>query len=87
MTESIEFYVGEILRYLQDTVLLDPDEEIPLDESLLEAGILDSYGTVELITFIESQFEISIPDADLTREKLGSVRKMADYVFNAQKTT
>ena len=71
--------MGEILDYLNDVVLLDDDESIPLDESLLETGILDSYGTVELITFIESRFQFSIPDSDLNRETLGSVRKMAQY--------
>ena len=72
--------VQKILDYLKASVLLDPAVEIPLDRSLLEAGILDSYGIVDLLTFIEGEFGLSIPDEDITKEKMGSIRKMARYI-------
>src|SRR4029077_20969890 len=72
--------VQSILDYLRGSVLLDPAEEIPLEQSLLEAGILDSYGIVDLMTFLEREFGLTIPDEDVTKEKLGSIRKMARYV-------
>ena len=73
-------YIQQILDYLRASVLLDPSVEIPLDRSLLESGILDSYGIVDLLTFIEGEFGLSIPDEDVTKEKLGSIRKMAKYI-------
>lgn len=76
--------IQTILDYLRDAVLLDPAEEIPLDESLLEARVLDSYGVVDLVTFLEREFGVTIPDEDLTKEKLGSIRKMAKYVETRQ---
>jgi len=48
---------------------------------LLETGILDSFGIVELITFIECEFDLAIPDEDVTKEKLGSILKMAEYIY------
>ncbi len=80
MQATAEDYVQCILEYLKGAVLLDPAEEIPLDKSLLETGILDSYGIVDLLTFIEGEFGLAIPDEDITREKMGSIRKMAKYV-------
>ena len=80
MEATADDYVQRILAYLTDAVLLNPTEEIPLDKSLLETGILDSYGIVDLLTFIEGEFGLAIPDEDITREKLGSIRKMAKYV-------
>jgi acyl carrier protein len=77
---STDAYVQRILDYLRGAVLLDPAAPIPLDESLMEAGILDSYGIVGLLTFIEGEFGMSIPDEDVTRDKLGSVRKMARFI-------
>jgi acyl carrier protein len=68
-----------ILRYLRGTAL-DPSIEIPLDRSLLESGILDSFGIVDLITFFECEFGLEIPDEDVTKEKMGSLLKMANYV-------
>ena len=72
--------IDKILEYLRDSVLLNPADEIPLDRSLLEAGILDSYGIVDLLTFIEGEFGLAIPDEDITKDKMGSIRKMANYI-------
>jgi acyl carrier protein len=68
-----------ILRYLRGTAL-DPSIEIPLDRSLLETGILDSFGIVDLITFLECEFGLDIPDEDVNKEKMGNLLKMANYV-------
>lgn len=80
MASQIEPFIQRILEYLKTAVLLDPGEEIPLDQSLMETGILDSYGIVDLLTFIEVEFGLAIPDADVTKEKMGSIRKMARYI-------
>jgi len=55
-------------------------ETLPLDKSLLEIGVLDSYGVVELIAFLEVEWSIMIPDEDITKEKMGSIEKMANLV-------
>ena len=57
MKEASEAYVQKIVDYLKESVLLDPSQDIPLDRSLLEAGVLDSYGIVDLLTFIEGEFD------------------------------
>jgi acyl carrier protein len=80
MHSTADDYVQRIVDYLHGAVLLDPAAEIPLDKSLLESGILDSYGIVDLLTFIEGEFGLSIPDEDVTKEKMGSIRKMANYI-------
>ena len=72
-------YLKRILQYLQGAAL-DPSVAIPLDRSLLEAGILDSFGIVELITFVEGEFNLDIPDDEITKENMGTLRKMANYV-------
>jgi acyl carrier protein len=80
MENAIDQYIQRIVDYLKDAVLLDPSKEVPLDRSLVETGILDSYGIVDLLTFIEGEFGLAIPEKDITREKLGSIRKMAIYI-------
>jgi len=77
---TIDHHLQKILDYLKGSVVLNPAQEIPLDRSLLEEGILDSYGIVDLLTFIEGEFGLAIPDEDINKEKMGSLRKMAKYV-------
>ena len=53
---------------------------IPLDQSLVELGVLDSYGVVELVSFLESNWSITIADSEITREKMGSINKMVSLI-------
>ena len=53
---------------------------LPRDQSLLEIGVIDSYGVVELISFLETNWNIEIADAEITKEKLGSIYKMTSFV-------
>ncbi|MDI3308940.1 MAG: acyl carrier protein [Acetobacteraceae bacterium] len=50
------------------------------DESLLEAGLIDSTGVLELVAFLEQHFGLRIPDADMVPENLDSVRGLVTYV-------
>ena len=61
-------------------------ETLPRDQSLVELGILDSFGIIELVEFLEQRWKISIDDADLTKERMGSINKMARLVIEKHKT-
>ena len=71
----------DLLNYVLTKSDLDIIEEIPLDKSLLAEGILDSYGIIELVEFIESHWGITIKDEEFTHEKMGSVNKMAKLII------
>ncbi len=53
---------------------------LPVDRSLFELGILDSFGVVELVSFIEQRWSIEILDTELTDEMFGGIEKMAKLV-------
>lgn len=59
-------------------------DTLPLNESLMELGILDSYGVVELVVFLENTFGIAIDETEITKEKMGSIEKMAHLVTAKQ---
>ena len=59
-------------------------EDLGADESLMDAGVLDSTGVLELIGFLETHFNISVNDTDLTPDNLGTVSSIVTYV--ARKT-
>ena len=48
--------------------------------SLTEVGILDSTGMLEIIDFIENEFEITLSDDDLTPENLDSINGIISLV-------
>ncbi len=49
-------------------------------DSLLESGIVDSLGVLELIEFLERTFGISITEEDLLPENFDSIARMAGLV-------
>jgi len=52
--------------------------------SLLEAGVVDSTGVLEIIGFLQSAFGILVEDDEIVPENLDSIDRLTDYV--ARKT-
>jgi acyl carrier protein len=50
------------------------------DESLLGAGLIDSTGILELVSYLEAEFGIVVQDEEIVPENLDSVRQIALYV-------
>ena len=53
-------------------------------ESLLGAGLIDSTGILELVTYLESEFGIVVLDEEIIPENLDSVDQITAYVFRKQ---
>jgi acyl carrier protein len=56
------------------------ESEVKLDESLIDQGVIDSFGLVELTVFIEKELGVTIRESDMTRQAFGSVNKMAIFI-------
>jgi acyl carrier protein len=50
------------------------------DESLFESGLLDSFSLTDLVTALEVEFKITVPDSDLTPRKFDSVARIQGYL-------
>ncbi len=50
------------------------------DESLFESGLLDSFTLPDLVTALESEFSVRIPDSDLNPRKFDSVERIQAYL-------
>ena len=71
----------KIRAFLADVFFLGEDPaELPADKSLIDSGIIDSTGVLELVDFLEREYGILIPDEELLPENLGSVNGIVQYV-------
>ena len=50
------------------------------DASFLDAGIIDSTGVLELVSFLETTFAIEVQDDEMLPENLDSIRAISNYV-------
>jgi hypothetical protein len=51
------------------------------DASFLEQGIIDSYGFIELLYWVEEEFSISVADDEVVPDKFDSVRKLSTFIL------
>jgi acyl carrier protein len=72
---------GDIRQFVITNFLFGQDDgRVTMTDSFLEAGIIDSTGVLELVTFLEQRFGISIGDRELLPENLDSVQNAARFV-------
>ena len=65
---------------LESFLFTDDSEQLPVDASFLEEGIVDSTGVLELVMFVEETFNISVDDEEIVPENFDSVEQLARYV-------
>jgi len=71
----------QIRQFISDNFLYGkPSESIADSDSLLEGGVIDSMGVLELVTFLEERFSIRVADADVVPQNLDSVGRITAYV-------
>ena len=51
-----------------------------VDESLFDSGLLDSFALPDLVSAIEREFHIAIPDSDLNPQKFESIARIERYL-------
>jgi len=50
------------------------------DESLFESGTLDSFALPDLVSALETEFGISIPDSDMNPRKFETLGRILEYL-------
>ena len=76
--------VNTVKEFIIDNFLFGDEDQIELETDFFEKGIIDSTGVIELVSFMEETFEISIDDEELIPENLSSLKNIG--VFLQQKT-
>jgi D-alanine--poly(phosphoribitol) ligase subunit 2 len=54
------------------------------DESLFDSGLLDSFALADLVSGIEAEFGVKIPDRDLNPRKFDSLNRIVEYLENRE---
>jgi acyl carrier protein len=72
---------AELRSFLAENFLLGEEfRGLSGSASLIEAGIIDSTGVLELVGFLEEAYEIEITDSELVPENLDSIDNVVRFV-------
>jgi len=74
------------MNYIKENFIAGRSVRVELtpEISLLESGIMDSTGILELVLFLEEQFSMKIEDEDITPENLDSINNIVAFLNKKQ---
>ncbi len=72
---------AQLRGFIVDNFMMGQDATVlTASGSLLELGIIDSTGVLELVGFLEETFQITVEDDDLVPDNLDSVDNLVKYI-------
>ncbi len=70
-----------VKNYIVENFLFGDESPLQDDKmSLLDEGIIDSVGVMELVAFLEQDFGLKVADEDLIPENLDSVENLVGFI-------
>ncbi|HEX5121651.1 MAG TPA: acyl carrier protein [Rhodanobacteraceae bacterium] len=72
---------AKVRGYILENLLFTSDgAQLPNDASLLDRGIIDSTGVLEIVLFLESEFGVKVQDSQMLPENFDSVNNIVGFV-------
>ena len=69
-----------IRNFIIESFLFGESDSLSDSDSLLERGIIDSTGVLELVAFIEETYGFRLADEELIPENLDSITNIVDFI-------
>jgi acyl carrier protein len=70
----------KVRQFIKDNFYAASASDLTDDASLLDLGIVDSTGILEVVAFLEDEFGISVDDAEMLPENLDSIQNIVAFV-------
>jgi acyl carrier protein len=80
-TATAETVRNDLRTFIAQTFFIgDGGGEFSDSDSFMQNGIIDSTGVLELTSFIEERYQITVDDKDMTPANLDSVNNLVGYI-------
>ncbi|WP_030019160.1 acyl carrier protein [Streptomyces monomycini] len=70
----------KIQQFIEERFLVEFGGEVTAETDLFKAGVIDSFGYIQLMSFIEDEFELRISDDDLLANVFVSLADLDAFV-------
>jgi acyl carrier protein len=71
---------NDVRNFVVDTFLFGEDDGLQDDSSFLAEGIVDSTGIMQLVSFLQERYRVSIEDEELIPDNLDSIKRVATFI-------
>jgi acyl carrier protein len=73
--------IHDVREFISQTMLVGlSDQSIEPDESLVQRGVVDSTGVLELVEFLQERYGIRVADEEITIDNLDTLEAIAAYL-------
>ncbi len=78
-------YLDIVREFVIENFLYGDGDHLKEDTSFLKSGIIDSTGILEVVSFLEENFNIKIEDEELVPENLDTIKNIDTFLHNKLK--
>ncbi|HET9988038.1 MAG TPA: acyl carrier protein [Kofleriaceae bacterium] len=72
---------GEVAHFIVNNFLFGDAAAAPApDQPLVQSGLVDSTGILEIVAFLETRFGVHAADEELAAENFGTIAAIAKFV-------
>jgi acyl carrier protein len=72
--------LARIRKFIAQKFPLARRRNITDQDNLLETGVIDSLGVLEIVTFLQEDFSLAVEDDELTPENFQDIRSISQFV-------
>jgi acyl carrier protein len=76
----------QIREFILEKFPLARKQQIKDSDALLESGILDSLGVLDVVNFVEREFSVGIADDELVPENFQTIDRIAAFIERKSNT-
>jgi acyl carrier protein len=70
----------QIRQFIVINFYVSRPELVSDDDSLLDLGVIDSTGVLEIVDFVERELGVTVADTDIVPQHFGSIAAVAAFV-------
>ena len=78
--------VGRVRAFVTANFYVSDPNALKDDASLLDAGIVDSTGVLEVVQFLETEFGLEVQDHEIVPENVDSISRIAAFIERKKKS-
>jgi acyl carrier protein len=72
--------IERLRGFITENFYVPDPTQLTDDASLLDSGVVDSTGVMEIVTFIEGEFGIKVEDTEVVPDNLDTIGRVAAFV-------
>ena len=73
--------VVKVRGFALHELIKNPDYDLDDDEALFSSGMIDSFAMAQIGVFIETEFNLYIPDSELTVDTMDTLNQITDHIL------